>query len=67
LRVRRVLNVESGLNDGIVTPIVAFTLAVAATQLDSAGLAIGAPYVVLAEQDSNESLSSRAQEHLQSE
>ena len=33
MRVRRVLNVESGLNDGIVTPIVAFTLAVAAGQL----------------------------------
>ncbi|MGZ5400621.1 MAG: cation:proton antiporter domain-containing protein, partial [Nocardioides sp.] len=33
MRVRRVLNVESGLNDGIVTPIVAFTLAVAASQL----------------------------------
>ncbi|MET0999867.1 MAG: sodium:proton antiporter [Marmoricola sp.] len=32
-RVRRVLNVESGLNDGIVTPIVAFTLAVAASEL----------------------------------
>ena len=29
-RVRRTLNVESGLNDGIVTPIVVFTLAVAA-------------------------------------
>jgi NhaP-type Na+/H+ or K+/H+ antiporter len=33
LRLRRALNVESGLNDGIVTPIVAFTLAVAATEL----------------------------------
>ena len=33
LRLRRALNVESGLNDGIVTPIVAFTLTVAATQL----------------------------------
>ncbi|HUG51148.1 MAG TPA: cation:proton antiporter, partial [Terrimesophilobacter sp.] len=32
-RVRRDLNVESGLNDGIVTPIVVFTLAVAASQL----------------------------------
>jgi NhaP-type Na+/H+ or K+/H+ antiporter len=32
-RVRRDLNVESGLNDGIVTPIVVFTLAVAAGQL----------------------------------
>ena len=37
MRVRRVLNVESGLNDGIVTPIVAFTLAVAASQLGVAG------------------------------
>jgi NhaP-type Na+/H+ or K+/H+ antiporter len=37
LRIRRVLNVESGLNDGIVTPVVAFTLAVAATELDIAG------------------------------
>ena len=33
VRVRRVLNVESGLNDGIATPIVAFTLVVAASQL----------------------------------
>lgn len=32
-RVRRTLNVESGLNDGIVTPIVVFTLAVAAGEL----------------------------------
>ena len=32
-RVRRTLNVESGLNDGIVTPIVVFTLAVAADEL----------------------------------
>src|SRR5205823_1059344 len=32
-RVRRVLNVESGLNDGIVTPVVAFCLAVAASEL----------------------------------
>jgi sodium/hydrogen antiporter len=37
MRVRRVLNVESGLNDGIVTPIVAFTLAVADTELGVAG------------------------------
>jgi len=36
-RVRRVLNVESGLNDGIVTPVVAFTLAIAATELGAAG------------------------------
>jgi sodium/hydrogen antiporter len=33
VRLRRALNVESGLNDGIVTPIVAFTLALAASQL----------------------------------
>jgi sodium/hydrogen antiporter len=33
LRLRRALNVESGLNDGIVTPIVTFTLAIAASQL----------------------------------
>jgi sodium/hydrogen antiporter len=37
MRIRRVLNVESGLNDGIVTPLVAFTLAVAATELGTAG------------------------------
>ena len=33
MRLRRALNVESGLNDGIVTPIVAFTLVVAADEL----------------------------------
>jgi NhaP-type Na+/H+ or K+/H+ antiporter len=33
IRLRRALNVESGLNDGIVTPIVTFMLAVAASQL----------------------------------
>jgi sodium/hydrogen antiporter len=33
MRLRRALNVESGLNDGIVTPIVTFSLAVAASQL----------------------------------
>ncbi|MEV0803719.1 cation:proton antiporter [Kribbella sp. NPDC050281] len=33
VRLRRALNVESGLNDGIVTPIVTFTLAVAAGEL----------------------------------
>ena len=33
MRLRRALNVESGLNDGIVTPIVVFTLAVVATDL----------------------------------
>jgi NhaP-type Na+/H+ or K+/H+ antiporter len=37
MRIRRVLNVESGLNDGIVTPVVAFTLAVAATEVGIAG------------------------------
>jgi NhaP-type Na+/H+ or K+/H+ antiporter len=37
MRVRRVLNVESGLNDGIVTPIVAFALAVAASELGVTG------------------------------
>jgi NhaP-type Na+/H+ or K+/H+ antiporter len=37
MRIRRVLNVESGLNDGIVTPVVAFTLAVAATELGIEG------------------------------
>jgi sodium/hydrogen antiporter len=37
MRIRRVLNVESGLNDGIVTPVVAFTLAVAATELGISG------------------------------
>ncbi|MGC5173275.1 cation:proton antiporter [Microbacterium sp. DT81.1] len=31
-RVRRALNIESGLNDGIVTPIVMFSLAIAANQ-----------------------------------
>lgn len=36
-RIRRVLNVESGLNDGIVTPVVVFTLAIAATELGVAG------------------------------
>lgn len=33
MRLRRALNVESGLNDGIVTPIVTVMLAVAASQL----------------------------------
>lgn len=36
MRLRSALNVESGLNDGIVTPIVTFTLAVAAGQLGTA-------------------------------
>ena len=33
LRLRRALNVESGLNDGIATPIVSFMLAVTASQI----------------------------------
>ena len=37
MRVRRTLNVESGLNDGIVTPLVVFTLAVASRQLGAIG------------------------------
>ena len=37
VRLRRALNVESGLNDGIVTPIVVFTLAVAAAELGTSG------------------------------
>jgi NhaP-type Na+/H+ or K+/H+ antiporter len=52
LRVRRALNVESGLNDGIATPIVVFMLAVAASQLglvsESASLEIGAELRALA-------------------
>ena len=37
MRVRRVLNVESGLNDGIATPVVTFCIASAATALGVAG------------------------------
>jgi NhaP-type Na+/H+ or K+/H+ antiporter len=37
LRVRRVLNVESGLNDGIATPVVTFCIASAATALGVVG------------------------------
>lgn len=37
IRLRRSLNVESGLNDGIATPIVTVLLAVAASQLGVAG------------------------------
>lgn len=37
LRLRRALNVESGLNDGIATPIVVFTLAMAASQVGTTG------------------------------
>jgi NhaP-type Na+/H+ or K+/H+ antiporter len=36
-RLRRALNVESGLNDGIATPIVTVTLAIAASQLGIVG------------------------------
>jgi NhaP-type Na+/H+ or K+/H+ antiporter len=36
-RLRRALNVESGLNDGIATPVVVFTLAVAAGELGISG------------------------------
>ena len=36
-RVRRVLNVESGLNDGIATPVVTFCIAAAATALGVVG------------------------------
>lgn len=36
-RIRRVLNVESGLNDGIATPIVTFCIAATATALGIAG------------------------------
>jgi NhaP-type Na+/H+ or K+/H+ antiporter len=46
LRLRRALNVESGLNDGIATPIVVFMLAAAASQLgivdESVSFEIGA-------------------------
>jgi sodium/hydrogen antiporter len=45
-RLRRALNVESGLNDGIATPIVTLALALTATQLgmtgETEGLALGA-------------------------
>jgi sodium/hydrogen antiporter len=37
LRVRRALNVESGINDGIATPVVVFALAAAAGTVDGAG------------------------------
>lgn len=36
-RVRRILNVESGLNDGLATPVVLFALAAAASADDSGG------------------------------
>jgi len=34
LRLRQVINVESGLNDGLVTPVVSFCIAIAAATLD---------------------------------
>ena len=37
MRLRRALNVESGLNDGIATPIVVFTLAMAASEVGTTG------------------------------
>ncbi len=37
IRVRRVLNVESGLNDGIATPVVTFCIAAAATAIGVVG------------------------------
>ena len=37
IRLRRSLNVESGLNDGIATPVVTVALAAAATELGAAG------------------------------
>ena len=37
IRLRRSLNVESGLNDGIATPVVGLALAAAATELGAAG------------------------------
>lgn len=37
IRLRRALNVESGLNDGIVTPIVVMLIAVAAVQIGATG------------------------------
>ncbi|MGY4857287.1 cation:proton antiporter [Cryobacterium sp. AP23] len=37
MRVRRALNVESGLNDGIATPLVVFTIAIAAGELGVEG------------------------------
>jgi sodium/hydrogen antiporter len=43
VRLRRALNVESGLNDGIATPIVVFMLAVAASQLATSGHGASAP------------------------
>lgn len=51
MRLRRALNVESGLNDGIATPVVVFMLAVAAAQLgtsDHGGSAEGHALLELA-------------------
>lgn len=47
MRVRRALNVESGLNDGIVTPIVVFALAVAGSRLDASAEDAGGSRAVL--------------------
>lgn len=47
MRVRRALNVESGLNDGIVTPIVVFALAVAGSRLDASAEDAGGTRAVL--------------------
>jgi NhaP-type Na+/H+ or K+/H+ antiporter len=47
-RVRRVLNVESGLNDGIATPVVAFAIAGAAIAKDAEGApSLGGAFVEL--------------------
>jgi len=35
LRLRQVINVESGLNDGLVTPVVSFCIAIAAASVDN--------------------------------
>jgi NhaP-type Na+/H+ or K+/H+ antiporter len=47
MRVRRVLNVESGLNDGIVTPIVVFALAIAGSRLNASAEDVGGTGAVL--------------------
>ncbi len=45
-RVRRALNVESGLNDGLATPVVVIALAAAATALHVPGAGTGSGHVV---------------------
>ena len=45
-RVRRALNVESGLNDGLATPVVVIVLAAAATALHVPGAGTGSGHVV---------------------